>query len=96
MESSLETSLRKAIAKRGGLALKLTSLSFTGLPDRLILLPGGKVIFLETKGVEKKPRVRQLVVQRQLEALGFRVWNIWTREHMKLFLFSLDADISSL
>lgn len=93
MESSLETSLRIAITKRGGLALKLNSISFTGLPDRLILLPGGKVIFLETKGVEKKPRVRQLVVQRQLEALGFVCWNIWTREHLNLFLSSIDGRI---
>lgn len=90
MESSLETALRIAIKKRGGLALKLTSLSFTGLPDRLILLPGARIYFLETKGVEKTPRPRQLVVQRQLEALGFRVWNIWNREHLNLFLETID------
>lgn len=90
MESSLETTLRIAISKRGGLALKLTSLSFTGLPDRLILLPGARIYFLETKGVEKTPRPRQLVVQRQLQALGFRVWNIWNREHLNLFLETID------
>lgn len=91
MESSLENALRLAIKARGGLALKLTSLSFTGLPDRLILLPGARIYFVETKGVEKLPRPRQLVVQRQLQALGFRVWNIWNREHLNLFLNSIDT-----
>lgn len=90
MESSLENALRLAIKTRGGLALKLTSLSFTGLPDRLILLPGARIYFVETKGVEKSPRPRQLVVQRQLQALGFRVWNIWSGEHLNLFLNSID------
>lgn len=91
MESQLESRLREAIKTRGGLAIKLTSLSFTGLPDRLILLPGARIFFVETKGVEKTPRPRQLVVQRQLQALGFIVWNIWHKQHLQIFLNTIDA-----
>lgn len=90
MESTLERSLKRAIDSRGGLCLKFTCLSFTGAPDRLVLLPGARIFFVETKWSENKPRPRQLVVQRQLMKLGFSVWNLWNREHLKLFLDTID------
>jgi len=85
-EAYIESRLRDAVKRLGGLAIKLYAYSFTGLPDRLILMPGGKIAFVETKFSEKKPRPRQLAVHRQLEKLGFRVFVVRTNEDLKLFI----------
>ncbi len=89
-ESYIESRLREAVKRLGGLAIKLTSFSFTGLPDRLILLPGGKVFFVETKCSETKPRSRQLIVHEQLRSLGFMVFIVRTNEDLKEFLNIVD------
>ena len=72
-EKLIEKKLRERIKKMGGLALKLESQHFTGLPDRLILMPKGKIYFVETKSTGDKPRKRQLLVHEQLRGLGFSV-----------------------
>lgn len=92
-ESYLEQQiLRPAILKLGGLCLKLTIISFTGIPDRLILLPGGRIYFAETKGVEKQPRPRQLIVHEQLRKLGFDVWVIYNREDVNKFIEHIERE----
>lgn len=90
-ESYIEGRLATAIKPLGGLCIKLWALSFTGLPDRLILLPGGKVFFVETKYSEKKPRKRQEVVHGQLRGLGFLVFVVRTNEDLKEFLATIDV-----
>jgi len=72
-EKHIETYLRDQVKKKGGLALKFVSPGFSGVMDRIILLPGGKIIFVETKAPGKKLRARQAFVKRQFEALGFTV-----------------------
>ena len=72
-EKLIEKKLRVQIKKMGGLALKLESQHFTGLPDRMILMPEGKIYFVETKSTGDKPRKRQLLVHEQLRGLGFSV-----------------------
>lgn len=89
-EAYIESRLKQAIERLGGLCIKLWALSFTGLPDRLILLPGGKVFFVETKHSEKNPRKRQLVVHQQLRSLGFMVFVIRTNEDLKGFLATIE------
>lgn len=48
-EKPLEAKLRRGVGRLGGLCLKLPAVYFTGLPDRLCLLPGGLGYFVETK-----------------------------------------------
>lgn len=72
-EKLIEKKLREQIKKMGGLALKLESQHFTGLPDRMILMPEGRIFFVETKSTGDKPRKRQLLVHRKLRDLGFSV-----------------------
>ena len=48
---------------------------FTGVPDRMILLPGAYIIFVELKKPGKKERKRQLYVQGLLRKLGFEVYS---------------------
>lgn len=73
-EKQIEEKLRKAVKAKGGLCLKFVSPSYDGVPDRIILLPGGKMAFAETKAPGKTMRPLQKRRKRQLEALGFLVF----------------------
>lgn len=74
MEKSVEQYLRKQVKAAGGLALKFVSPGFTGVPDRIILMPGARVYFAETKDLGEKPRPRQRRVHKFLRDLGFLVF----------------------
>lgn len=74
MEKTVERYLRDQVRKRGGLALKLVCPGWAGVPDRLILMPGGRAYFAETKDAGRKPRPRQRYVHDRLRALGFQVF----------------------
>ena len=75
-EKTVEAELVKAVRNFGGLALKFISPGLDGVPDRLVLLPGGKMAFIELKAPGKKMRPLQVRRKRQLEALGFLVYCI--------------------
>jgi hypothetical protein len=81
LEKSIEQRLRKRIIEviPGALCLKLVCPGFTGVPDRLILIPGpplgGRVIFVETKRPKDKERPRQAYVQQLLTRMGFMVFS---------------------
>jgi hypothetical protein len=75
-EKQIEKRLCLKVKEMGGMAVKLNSLSMQGLPDRLVLLPGGKVVFIELKSPGKKMRPVQVKRKRQLEGLGFLVYCI--------------------
>lgn len=72
-EKEIEKKLRVGVEKLRGLALKLTSPYFTGMPDRMILMPGGRIFFVELKTTGKKPTKRQAIVHEVLRGLGFLV-----------------------
>ena len=74
-ESVIETRLRKSVERAGGKCLKWTAPGTTGVPDRIILMPGGRIYFAETKAPGEHERARQEYVQRQLRALGFTVFS---------------------
>jgi len=75
-ESSIEIRLRNKAKKLGGLALKFAVPGKNGMPDRIILLPGGQVHFVETKAPGKKLKPLQQKRFQQLRKLGFRVLKI--------------------
>lgn len=75
-EKTIENKLVKAAKSMGGFALKFTSPGFDGVPDRLVLLPHGKMAFIELKASGKQLRPLQVRRKRQLEALGFSVYCI--------------------
>ena len=74
MEKSIEAKLKKKVERASGMCLKLFSPMFTGLPDRIVLLPPGKVAFVEVKMKGKKPTARQLFVHHALRRIGFAVF----------------------
>lgn len=73
-EKSVERYFKKQVENRGGLCLKFISPSMTGVPDRIVLLPGGRVFFAELKAKGKKPRPLQTAVHSTIERLGFKVF----------------------
>lgn len=74
-EKDIEKKLRIGIKRIGGLCLKWVSPGYTGVPDRMILLPGGIIRFAELKAPGKTERKRQIVVQHILRHMGFIVYN---------------------
>lgn len=73
-EKEIEETLIEKVKKNNGLCLKFISPSMTGIPDRIILLPGGKIGFVEVKRPGEKPRPIQKKRIRQLRDLGFKVY----------------------
>ena len=74
LEKSVEQKFTKTVKDKGGLALKFVSTNFNGVPDRLVLLPFGKMAFVELKAPKKKMRTLQIQRKRRLESLGFSVY----------------------
>ncbi len=73
-EKDVERKLIQAVRRSGGLALKFVSPGFNGVPDRMLLLMGGKAAFVEVKAPGEKPRPLQVHRMEQLRKLGFRVY----------------------
>ena len=90
-EKNIESKLTAEVRRRGGLAPKFVSPGLDGVPDRLILLPGGKISFAELKAPGKQLRPLQAVRKRQLETLGFRVFVIDSTEQIGGVLDALSA-----
>ena len=74
MKKIIEQNFRTAVRNAGGLAVKFVSPGLDGMPDRLALLPGGRMAFVEVKAPGKKPRPLQEARHRMLRRLGFRVY----------------------
>ena len=73
-EKWIEQQLVKAVKDIGGIALKIVSPGFDGMPDRLVLLPFGRFAFVEVKAPGEKPRPLQLARHGMLQKLGYRVY----------------------
>ncbi len=72
-ESTVENNLVKKVKAAGGTAYKFTSPGRKAVPDRLVLLPGGRVVFVECKAPGEPPRTDQVREHNRLRALGFKV-----------------------
>jgi len=73
-EKIIEKKLAKAVKEAGGIAPKLFCPGFDGMPDRVVLLPGGRMGFAEVKAPGKVPRPLQEARHRMLRRLGFQVY----------------------
>lgn len=72
-EKHVEQKLNQAVHNKGGMSIKITSPGLNGMPDRLIILPGGKTAFIEVKAPGQKPRPIQTHRHQQLINLGIPV-----------------------
>ena len=81
-EKIIEQHLVKAVKNSGGIAPKLVSPGFDGMPDRLVLLPRGKIGFVEVKAPGKEQRPLQVARHGLLRRLGFKVYVLDTPEQI--------------
>ena len=79
-ESVVEKKFTAEVKKRGGLAVKFVSPGCNGVPDRLVLFPGGRMAFVELKAPGKTMRPLQQYRAKQLAALGFHVYTVDCKE----------------
>ena len=73
-EKEIEKKLVAAVRNAGGIAPKFVSPGWNGVPDRIVLFPGGRMAFVELKSPGKAMRPLQMRRKRQLEHLGFKVF----------------------
>ena len=90
-ESQVERKFVTEVKKRGGLAVKFVSPGLDGVPDRLVLLPGGKIAFVELKATGKSMRPLQQKRAKQLIGLGFQVYCIDRKEMIGGVLDEIEA-----
>ena len=73
-EREVEKALVKAVQARGGICPKWTSPGLDGVPDRIVMLPNGRIGFVELKAPGERPRPLQVARMRQIEALGYKCY----------------------
>ena len=89
MEKKEEKYLVVRVESLGGLCVKFPPLFFAGFPDRIVLLPGARIVFVELKDEGKKPTPLQVRVHKRLKALGFRVEVLDSKESIDEFILTL-------
>lgn len=86
-EKSIESYLCRQIIALGGLCWKMNVINVRGVPDRLCLLPGGRLIFVEVKrpkgGVLSQWQIKMLF---KLKMLGFEAVTVWNKEEVDKLL----------
>ena len=90
-EKSIEQKLSLMVKKRGGICPKWVSPGFDGVPDRIVLLPGGCVAFVEVEAPGKKPRPLQIARHKLLTRLGFKVYVLDNEEQIGGILDEIQA-----
>ena len=91
-EKDIEKELAVRTKAMGGIAPKFTSPGFAGMPDRLVLLPHGRMGFVELKAPGRKPRPLQIARHRLLRRLGFNVYVIDDTRQIAVVLKEIGGD----
>jgi hypothetical protein len=91
-EKVIEQKLVKAVRAAGGIAPKLASPGFDGMPDRMVLMPGGRIGFVEVKAPGEKPRPLQSSRHRLLRRLGFDVYVLDNAEQIETILREIGGE----
>jgi hypothetical protein len=91
-EKITERKLAKAVKQAGGIAPKFVSPGLDGMPDRIVLLPGGRIAFVEVKAAGKTPRALQLKRHGQLRKLGFKVFVLDSAEQIQQLIKAIGGD----
>ena len=90
-EKYIEQKLVATVKSMGGMAPKFVSPGIDGMPDRIVLLPMGRIAFVECKATGNKMRPLQKKRKKQLETLGFLVYCIDDVEQIGGILSEIQA-----
>ena len=86
LEKDIEARLKRGVERAGGLCLKWVSPGCTGVMDRIVLLPGGRVIFVELKKPGGRLSERQKYMADKMKAIGLDVRCLWDMQQIEDFL----------
>lgn len=89
-EKLLEKKLTEKVKSLGGWALKFLPFRVAGMPDRLVLMPGGRAYFVELKSTGEKCSKLQIHIHSKLVKLGFQVWVIDNEDLLIDFLKNIE------
>ena len=89
-EKKIEQALVKAVVEKGGLCPKWVSPGMAGVPDRMVLMPGGITAFVEVKQKGQKPRPLQTYRHKQLRGLGFKVYVLDDKDDIEKIVKELE------
>jgi hypothetical protein len=92
MEKDLEAKVGRWVKRRGGLWLKWTSPGFTGVPDRILIAQGGKVVFVEMKQESGRLMKRQVLVGALLKRMGCAVYQVFNEDEARQMLREVMPD----
>jgi hypothetical protein len=98
LEKDIERALGRLVGRHHGRCLKWVCPGWAGVPDRIVLLPGGQIVFVETK----RPKGAEVAALQKkwrqwLLDLGFVHRFVFTHEDLKaldLFLSAWDAEVA--
>ena len=90
-EREIEEHLRLGVKRLGGIAFKFTSPGNAGVPDRLIVLPGNRIYFVELKRPGGEARPLQKMQIGRLRDLGCKVFVIDSKEGVDKFLNDIQS-----
>lgn len=85
-EAYIEQVFIRKVKKRGGLPLKFVSPGWSGAPDRIVILPGKRVVFVELKAPGRRMHPLQKKRAEELERYGFRVYCLDSIESIDCFI----------
>lgn len=91
-EKTVEAYLVKRMKEAGGKAYKWVSPGNDGVPDRVCLFPGGRIELVELKGKGGALTPSQKKRFPELARLGRRIWVLWSRREVDLFLAFVGGD----
>lgn len=89
LEKQIEAALVRRVKALGGLCEKFVSPNRRSVPDRIITLPGGRIIFVELKAEGKKPTINQARDHQRRRHLGCEVWVIDSIEMIERFIMEV-------
>ena len=93
LESKIEMWLNEQIRKLGGRSYKFVSPGNPGVPDRIYLLPNGRIYFVELKRIIGKLSNVQLWQREQFMKMGVEIRVIYGMEQAKEFIEELKDEI---
>jgi len=91
-ERTVERFLVDSIASLGGWCPKWGGVGERGVPDRICLLPDGRVFFVEVKRKGGRLSPSQKLVHKRMMALGAKVYTLWSKDEVRAFVDAIQSD----